>query len=88
MRSAELESMSVAKVARLVRRGRARPERSFSGALDVHGPSDHYDPNRRRFERTGSGLYSKTTPQLDHDFHGKRVWMLINVELWMREFID
>ena len=27
-------------------------------------------------------------PQLDYDFHGKRVWMLMNVELWMREFID
>lgn len=25
---------------------------------------------------------------LEYDFYGKKVWMLINIELWFREFID
>ena len=24
----------------------------------------------------------------DFDFDGKRIWMLLNVELWLREFFD
>ena len=27
-------------------------------------------------------------PDLSHDFHGKRIWMLMNVELWFRLHID
>jgi asparagine synthase (glutamine-hydrolysing) len=27
-------------------------------------------------------------PNLDYDFHGKRIWMFMNIELWMREFFD
>ena len=26
--------------------------------------------------------------KLEYDFWGKKVWMLMNVELWYREFID
>jgi asparagine synthase (glutamine-hydrolysing) len=26
--------------------------------------------------------------RLDYDFWGKKVWMLMNVEMWYREFID
>jgi len=26
--------------------------------------------------------------QLDYDFWGKKIWMLMNVEIWHREFID
>ncbi|HEX7774361.1 MAG TPA: asparagine synthase-related protein, partial [Pyrinomonadaceae bacterium] len=26
--------------------------------------------------------------RLPYDFYGKKVWMLMNVELWFREFID
>ena len=29
-----------------------------------------------------------TNQGLDYDFWGKKVWMLMNVELWFREFID
>lgn len=29
-----------------------------------------------------------TAPNLDYDFHGKRIWMLMNIEIWMREFFD
>ena len=25
---------------------------------------------------------------LDYDFWGKKIWMIMNVELWHREFID
>ena len=25
---------------------------------------------------------------LDYDFWGKKIWMLMNVEIWFREFID
>ncbi|MFQ5852681.1 MAG: asparagine synthase (glutamine-hydrolyzing) [Candidatus Binatia bacterium] len=27
-------------------------------------------------------------PNLDYDFFGKRIWMLMNIELWMRGFFD
>jgi len=27
-------------------------------------------------------------PGLAYDFHGKRIWMLMNIELWLREFFD
>ena len=23
-----------------------------------------------------------------YDFNGKKIWMLVNIELWIREFID
>lgn len=40
-----------------------------------------FDP--RRMER-----FLSTPQKLDHDFYGKKVWMYMNVELWLQNVVD
>jgi len=45
--------------------------------------------SKRGIFRSNRLEFLLSNPQkLDYDFWGKKVWMLINVELWFREFID
>ena len=33
-------------------------------------------------------LYKEENNKDIYDFNGKKIWMILNLELWMREFID
>ena len=33
-------------------------------------------------------LYKKQNNKDVYDFNGKKIWMILNLELWLREFID
>ena len=33
-------------------------------------------------------LFKKRNDDDIYDFNGKKIWMILNLELWMREFID
>jgi asparagine synthase (glutamine-hydrolysing) len=45
--------------------------------------------SKRGIFRSNRLEFLLSNPQkLDYDFWGKKVWMLMNVELWFREFID
>ena len=48
------------------------------------------DKTRRRgiFRYSQLEKMLNTNQKLDYDFWGKKVWMLMNVELWFRECID
>src|SRR3989338_812079 len=68
-------------------------DRWFKGRTGMHTHARDILLDERTQKR---GLFKKErleklllNPQnLDYDFWGKKVWMLMNVELWYREFID
>lgn len=43
---------------------------------------------RRIFKKDEILKLINNDQKLDYDFWGKKIWMLINVEIWFREFID
>ena len=44
--------------------------------------------SRGIFSETGLRALLENTKNLPYDFFGKKVWMLMNVELWFREVMD
>jgi asparagine synthase (glutamine-hydrolysing) len=40
------------------------------------------------FDQKGLAQLLAESQHLPYDFYGKKIWMLMNVELWFREFID
>jgi asparagine synthase (glutamine-hydrolysing) len=49
---------------------------------------DHTTISRGIFSETGLRALLENTKNLPYDFFGKKVWMLMNVELWFREVMD
>ena len=49
---------------------------------------DDKTKNRGVFRHSELEKILNNNQKLDYDFWGKKVWMLMNVELWFREFID
>mgnify|MGYP001419632779 CR=1 FL=1 len=43
---------------------------------------------RNLFNKVKMEKFLKLNEQLPYDFYGKKIWMLMNVELWFRDFID
>ena len=84
---------------RLPRRISRRRKLGFPAPLDawLNGPLRAkarevlLDPGTRRrglFDMDALERLLRDEPDLRYDFHGKRVWMLMNVELWFRAHID
>ena len=44
--------------------------------------------NRNLFNNNKMEKFLKLNEKLPYDFYGKKVWMLMNIELWYRNFID
>ena len=49
---------------------------------------DDRTKNRNLFRHSQLEKLLNNKQNLDYDFWGKKIWMLMNVELWFREFID
>ena len=49
---------------------------------------DDRTKNRGVFRHSELKKLLNNNQKLDYDFWGKKIWMLMNVELWYREFID
>lgn len=61
------------------------------GPLQAKARAVLLDPVTRRrglFDTVAVERMLSSTPDLQYDSHGKRVWMLMNVELWFRAHID
>jgi len=44
--------------------------------------------NRNLFDHKKMEKFLSSNENLPYDFYGKKIWMLMNVELWYRDFID
>ena len=44
--------------------------------------------NRNLFDNKKMEKFLSSNENLPYDFYGKKIWMLMNVELWYRDFID
>lgn len=49
---------------------------------------DKTSRERGLFEHSAVARLLDRQQQLPYDFYGKKIWMMMNVELWFREFID
>ena len=49
---------------------------------------DKRTSSRNIFNTTQIEKLLNNREKINYDFWGKKIWMLINVELWSREFID
>ena len=49
---------------------------------------DDRTKNRNLFRHSQLEKLLNNKQNLDYDFWGKKIWMLMNVELWFREFVD
>ena len=64
---------------------------SCSGGIVKHAKEILLDDKTRRrgvFRYSQLEKMLNNNQKLDYDFWGKKVWMLMNVELWFRECID
>ena len=49
---------------------------------------DSVSINRNLFNNNKIEKFLNLDEKLPYDFYGKKIWMLMNIELWYRNFID
>ena len=63
----------------------------INNGMKIHAKEillDDRTKNRGLFQMNNLEELINNRQNLNYDFWGKKIWMLMNVEIWFREFID